>query len=726
MAAVEPMGSGTPQPAAPGAAKTSPHRPSSRAATARRALMALGVVAYIAAAAWGTVAGACAGYALAHKQAPKDVGWSSFGRLWAATADDEPERRKLKIAAVLSGLALFVIVPALAAAAGARKRELHGSARWANAGEITKAGLMSGAPGIVVGKFNGRFLTLQGQLSVLLSAPTRSGKGVGIVIPNLLSWPDSVVAVDVKGENFERTAGFRGAHGQQVFLWAPFAEEARSHRWNPLSAVRVDERNTVGDILAIGQVLYPTDHKGSGTEAFFNEQARNLFLGLTLYLVQTPQLPRTIGELLRQASGKGRSLKEHLQTIIAERAAGAQPLSETCVDALNRFLGTSENTLTSILATLNAPLTVFSEPLVDAATSGDDFSLDDLRRERMSIYVAVPPNRLADAAVLLNLFFSQAINLNTRTLPEHDATLKHQCLFVLDEFAAMGRVGILARAVGYLAGYNLRLLTVIQSVSQLDDVYGRDQARTFATNHALQILYAPREQRDANEYSEMLGTLTERSASEGRSTAVSGKASSSRSTNVSPQRRALLLPQEFKEIGVDREVVILENCKPIFAHKIRYYDDPVLRTRVLPAPTVPEIDIGLHRARVEQRVRAAHDDEAFTLEQLAGDFGRMPRLDPQAGPAEITHWVERLLRSPAFEIVPEGSPASAEGAAVRAAAPASPPTLRDASSGTEGTDDDEAVDPVVALHESCRDDHGSDPVLDPPLPTGTDELEEYL
>lgn len=658
-------------------ARPGPSKPSgstgSAGSKALRALIAAAVLGYVGAAAVGTIYGASALYMGLHKQMPRDLSIERFQQQWADSREDPIERRKLKIGLVLCGITLFVVIPAAIGAAGSRKRELHGSARWANASEIRKAGLLSGEPGIVVGKFNGRFLTLRGQLSVQLSAPTRSGKGVGEVIPNLLSWPDSVVTVDIKGENYQVTAGFRAAHGQKVYLWAPFADDNRSHRWNPLSAIRVDERNTVGDILAIGQVLYPTDLKGSGTEAFFNDQARNLFLGLTLYLVETPSLPRTIGELLRQASGKGRSLKEHLQAIITARAASECPLSETCIDALNRFLGTSENTLTSILATLNAPLTIFVEPLVDAATSRDDFSLEDLRRRRMSVYVVVPPNRLADSAVLLNLFFSQAINLNTRTLPEHDPSLKHQCLFVLDEFTAMGRVGIISKAVGYLAGYNLRLLTVIQSVSQLDDVYGRDQARTFSTNHAAQILYAPREQRDANEYSEMLGTLTEKSESEGRSVSTGGKGSSSRSTNLSPQRRPLLLPQEFKEIGQDRQVVILENCKPIFAHKIFYYRDPVLRDRVLPPPEAPVIDLGQHRARVEQRIRPATDGEEFTLDQLAGEFGRMPPLGPDPTSAEVSDWVVKFFSSSAIEIVPDdsaagGGPAIDGRAEVQAAA----------------------------------------------------------
>ena len=141
-------------------------------------------------------------------------------------------------------------------------------------------------------------------------------------------------------------------------------------------------------------------------------------------------------------------------------------------------------------------------------------------------------------------------------MPEQDASLKLQCLLVNDEFAAMGRVGIITSAVAFLAGYNLRLLTVVQAMSQLDAVYGDKEARTFATNHGLQILFAPREQRDADEYSAMLGHFTERATSRGRSRSFSGHGHSTVSRNESEQRRALLLPQEFKELGSERLVVI--------------------------------------------------------------------------------------------------------------------------------------------------------------------------
>lgn len=667
-----PVVSGAVSGAAPGAPATRAAKGGPVSARAKRVFVALGLATYLVATAAATVYGSAALYMMFHKQRPVGITTGTMSALWSAYGSDPvaypKERKKLQLALMIPPFVLLFLVPMGIAAATNRRRELHGSARFANAIEVRNAGLL-GDEGIIVGKYRDRFLTLPGKQSVMLSAPTRSGKGVGVVVPNLLAWQDSAVVVDIKSENFAITAGFRAAHGQAVYAWAPFAENARSHRWNPLSAIRLADRHVVGDTLAIAQVLYPTDVKGSGTEGFFNDTARNLFLGLALYLVETPELPRTIGEILRKSSGKGQPIKQHLQDLMQQRLEGCShprgTLSDACVDALMRFLSTSDNTLSSILATLNAPLTVFSDPLVDAATSGDDFSVADVRRQRMSVYVCIPPNRLADARVLLNLFFAQLINLNTAELPEHNPALKHQCLVLLDEFTALGRINILNAAVGYLAGYNLRLVTVIQAVSQLESVYGQHDARTFATNHALQVLYAPREQRDANEYSEMLGTFTQQEKSRGRSNSSGAKGGgSSHSTNESSQRRSLLLPQEFKELGVDREVLILENCKPILADKIRYYTDPVFMARLMSPPELPELDFATHRARVEQRVRLAGDDEEFGLDQIAVDFHGLPHLGADASPEQVQSFVtgffEALETASAASVASAHSIASAE------------------------------------------------------------------
>jgi len=587
------------------------------------ALTLLGATAYLAGAL----------FLVLNKVEPRRADFWSIAHYWDIYADDPALRKKLVASVLVPGTALLIVLPVALVAAARPRRALHGDARFANAAEVAAAGLLldaqaSNPPSILVGRLGRRFLALPGQLSVMLSAPTRSGKGVGVVIPNLLHWPDSVVVLDIKGENHRVTAGYRAAHGQAVYAFSPFDEHARSHRWNPLSAVRTSALHRVGDLLTIGQVFYPSDGIGSSSEAFFNDQARNLFLGLGLMLLESPELPRTVGELLRQSSGKGQPLKDYLAGLIARRRDEGKPFSDECVDALQRLLANTENTLSSIVATFNAPLTVFADAVVDAATSSDDFKLQDVRRRRMSIYVWIPPNRLAAARPLLNLFFSQLVSLNTQHLPEQDPTLTVQCLLVNDEFAAMGRVGVIMHAAAFLAGYNLRLLTVVQAMSQLDAVYGDKEARTFATNHGLQILYAPREQRDADEYSAMLGHFTERATSRGRSRSFGHHSHHSVSRNESEQRRALLLPQEFKELGSERLVVILENCKPILGQKIRYHRDPVFTSRLQPPPHVPAIDMDLHLARVQQRWRYANDDlaptERLNVDALAHDLKQLP------------------------------------------------------------------------------------------------------
>ena len=195
----------------------------------------------------------------------------------------------------------------------------------------------------------------------------------------------------------------------------------------------------------------------------------------------------------------------------------------------------------------------------------------------------------------------------------------------------MGRVGVISTAAAFLAGYNLRLLTVVQAMSQLDAVYGDKEARTFATNHGLQILFAPREQRDADEYSAMLGHFTERATSRGRSRSFGRTAINTVSRNESDQRRALLLPQEFKEIGAERLVVVAENCKPILAEKIRYHRDPAFRVRLRPAP-IPRCD------------GPAPRQDAAALEAKSGDqLGGRPRPRARA-PGARTSATCRIYR----------------------------------------------------------------------------------
>ena len=481
-----------------------------------------------------------------------------------------------------------------------QNRPLHGAARFANTAEIRKAGLLDPKGGldktILVGKKNGRYLTYGGYQFVILAAPTRSGKGVGIVVPNCLNYSDSLVVLDIKGENFDITSGFRAKHGQKVYLFAPFDEAGVTHRYNPLEYISDDPAQRLGDIDAIGTALYSG---GNQNDKFWSENAKDLFRGLCLFVLERKDLPKTFGEILRQASGKGKPLKEYIFEELKKAQDTGHPFSNACIDCLNRVLSNSENTLAGIVATFGTPLLFFQNPRVDLATSANDFDLREVRRERMSIYFKMPPNKLKEGSVLVNLFFDQLLNLNTRVLPSQDKTLKHQCLVLLDEMTSIGKVAMIAQAVSYMAGYNMRLLTIIQNKSQLEDVYGKAGALTLLSNHALMVMYAPSPtvQSDAQEYSEMLGYETVKSRSRTSSMQSS-------STSTSDQRRALMLPQEIRELGQTRESVSLENCKPILCDKIRYYEDPDFTCRAhLPPPSIPKQDIDTFIAKIENRTR---------------------------------------------------------------------------------------------------------------------------
>lgn len=472
-----------------------------------------------------------------------------------------------------------------------KKQSMHGDARFATSGDLRKQKMLSEAPnGILVGKFKGDLVRLPGQQFVILAAPTRSGKGVGVVIPNLLDYQESVVVLDIKQENFDLTSGWRASQGQEIFLFNPFAEDRRTHRWNPLSYVSNDPAFRVSDLMSIASMLYPD---GSDDQKFWVSQARNAFMAFSLYLCEKwehdeknglPLILRskpTLGMIYRLSSGDGSDLRE-LYTRLSKESF----LSGNAQSAFANMLSQAAETFASILGTFKEPLNAWINPVLDAATSEDDFLLTDVRKKKMTIYIGIQPNKLSESRLIVNLFFSQLINLNTKELPQNNPDLKHQCLLLMDEFTSIGKVEIIASAVSYMAGYNIRLLPIIQSMAQLDATYGKDVSRTVITNHALQIVYAPREQQDANDYSEMLGYTTVRR----ENITKSKKGDVSRSH--SEEKRALMLPQELKAMGTDKEVFLYEGIPhPVMCEKIKYYQDKYFTSRLMEKVKVPQLNV---------------------------------------------------------------------------------------------------------------------------------------
>ncbi|WP_379653617.1 type IV secretory system conjugative DNA transfer family protein [Pseudoxanthomonas sp. UC19_8] len=517
--------------------------------------------------------------------------WNTYVEYVQALGDARyrPYAGKIKAAGWIGfGAVLIFYVLVLALLFKGKRQSLHGDARFANAGDLNKHKMLQPSnTGIIVGKFGGKLVRLPGQQFVILAAPTRSGKGVGIVIPNLLDYAESVVVLDIKQENFELTSGWRRSQGHEVYLFNPFAEDRRTHRWNPLTYVSRDPAFRVSDLMSIAAMLYPD---GADEQKFWVSQARNAFMAFALFLFENhddevatgfpfSSGPPTLGRIYRLSSGDGTDLKAYLRGLASRKF-----LSDNARSAFSNLLSQADETFASIMGTLKEPLNAWINPVLDAATSGDDFLLTDLRKKKMSIYVGIQPNKLAESRLIVNLFFSQIINLNTRELPQNNPELKYQCLLLMDEFTAIGKVDIIASAVSYMAGYNIRLLPIIQSMAQLDATYGKDVSRTIITNHALQIIYAPREQQDANDYSEMLGytTFKRRNITRGREVTRS----------VSEERRALMLPQELKAMGFDQEVFLYEGiAHPVKCEKIKYYKERYFTARVMDKVDVERITV---------------------------------------------------------------------------------------------------------------------------------------
>ncbi|MGY0505110.1 type IV secretory system conjugative DNA transfer family protein [Luteimonas sp. e5] len=525
------------------------------------------------------------------------VGLKTWWSYYAAidTPRMQPYVGKVKIAGAIGfGVPLLLWLVMLVLALKPQRKSLHGDARFATAGDVAKQGLFDGKQdnGIVVGRLGGKLMRLPGQQFVILAAPTRSGKGVGVVIPNLLDYGQSMVVLDIKQENFNLTSGWRASQGQEVYLFNPFAEDRRTHRWNPLSYVSRDPAFRISDIQAIAAMLYPD---GADEQKFWVSQARNAFTAFALFLFENhdeevriglseeeSSFP-TLGRIYRLSSGDGSDLREHIREL-SQHAF----LSAACRTAFANLLSQADETFASIMGTFKEPLNAWINPVLDAATSGNDFWLSDVRRKKMTIYIGIQPNKLAESRLIVNLFFSQLINVNTKELPQDNPQLKYQCLLLMDEFTSIGRVEIIANAVSYMAGYNMRLLPIIQSMAQLDATYGREISRTIITNHALQIIYAPREQQDANDYSEMLGYTTIRRRNRSRSHGQHGSVTFSESE----ERRALMLPQELKAMGNDKEVILYEGlAHPVKADKIKYYQDKYFTRRVMDKVVVEPLAI---------------------------------------------------------------------------------------------------------------------------------------
>jgi type IV secretion system protein VirD4 len=507
-----------------------------------------------------------------------------------------PFATRIKLAGGIGfGLPMLALFAAMLAMLKPREAAFHGDARFATRSDLKRAGLLDDTPeGVVIGRSGRELLRLGGTQHVIMTAPTRTGKTTGVAIPVLLTYGHSIVAMDLKGELYQLTSGWRARQGQKIRVFAPYDETGRTHRFNPFQTVSGDPRVRISEIQTIGAILYPDD---PNKDPFWTNQSRTAFFAFTSYLFEhwDHQVRRLVNlnaprgllpdpnthlqfpsfeRIYKLSAGVGgKDTKALIQDILKE--GNDDFISEATRTAFSGLASLAEQTFSSVIGSMQEPLQQFLSPILAAATNASDFDVSTLRKEPTTIYVVIPPAKLGESSKLLNIFFSTVVGQNLKVTPQEDKSIRNQMLLLLDEFTAMGRVDVLSKRISLTAGYWVRDLSIIQSLSQLDSTYGADEARTYITNHAASIVFTPREQRDAEEYSRQLGDTTVRRRN--RSVGQGGTTYS-----YTEERRPLMLPQELKALGNEEQLIFFEGCPPIKCSKIRYFKDAFFKQRLLP------------------------------------------------------------------------------------------------------------------------------------------------
>lgn len=442
------------------------------------------------------------------------------------------------------------------------------------------------------------FLFSYGQTFMMLAAPPGSGKGVGCVIPNLLTYPDSVVVNDPKFENWDTTSGFRAAAGHKVKRFSP--ERLETHRWNPLARLNRDPLYRLGEIRTIASVLFVSDNPKN--QEWYNK-AGNVFAAIILYLMETPELPCTLPQVYEIAA-LGSAMGVWAQQVLEARTNSSNPLSDECVRELNGVYEASKNKSSGWSTTADIvrdTLAMYGEKTVAWAVSDDDIDFSKLREEKTSIYFCVTEPSLVKFGPLMNLFFTQAIQQNSKILPEQGGhcadgslRLKYQVLFLIDEIAVMGRMKVMETAPALTRGAGLRYLIIFQGKDQMrsERTYGEQAGNGIMKAFHIEIVYTTGDVALAEEYSKRLGNTTVRV----KNVSVNhGGERRTRTDSYTEQARPLMLPQEIDKLPYEEELVFVQGTKTtppmnIKARKIFWYEEAIFEERANMKP--PEIPIG--------------------------------------------------------------------------------------------------------------------------------------
>lgn len=527
-------------------------------------------------------------------------------------------RRKPDIAAALIGLAALYatltpgigayvapvgFVASLLGTAGVVSRWLYrriaaksvtfGTAEWADLEHIADKGLLNGR-GVFLGKYGDRYLQYEGDKSMLTVGPPRSLKGAGAIIPNLLTYSGSVMVIDPKGENAMMSLVARAKMGQAFHVVDPWGLvtphfNIESARINPLDWVTAEPGDEIERAMILADaIVIPS----GGENNFWDEEAKSLLTGLILYVATTDE-----ERLLRNLS-RVRDLlsqdKDGMKALFLRMTLSTNPV---VVATGGRALQKDDRTLANVLASAQSHTGFLDSPCVRGALSASDFQFEDLKAQPTSIYLVIPSDRLTTFSRFLRLLIQQAITANVQDIMERP---EGPVLFLLDEMPALGQLTMVEQAYTLMPGYGVLIWGFVQSLPQLDKIYGKGAETIIGACGMLQLL-GSRDLRTAEYFSKLCGVTTIETWSQsisrtlGSSYATSGGSTSSTEssgTNKGEAPRALVLPDELMTMHKDYQLLLVENMNPITAQKIAWYKDPRfaslgINLRPGPAPTAP-------------------------------------------------------------------------------------------------------------------------------------------
>ena len=490
--------------------------------------------------------------------------------------------------------ALGGILPALIAIGGAVRRAgskaqitTYGSARWADFYNIKSAGLLD-ERGIVLGLYDERYLRHDGPDHVLAVAPTRSGKGVGLVVPTLLTWPGSAIVHDIKGENWELTAGWR-ARFSHCLLFDP--TRPSSSRFNPQVEVRRGTHE-VRDVQNIADILVDPDGARERRD-HWEKTAHALLTGAILHVLYAED-EKTLNRVATFLADPGRSIERTLRIMLTTNHVGSieGPEPHPVVASIAReLLNKSENERSGVVSTAMSLLGLYRDPIIAANTAASDWRIADLidGDRPVSLYLVVPPSDISRTRPLVRLILNQIARRLTETLPTPGGVRADRgLLLMLDELPALGRLEFFETSLAFLAGYGVRCMLIAQSLNQIEKAYGANNS--ILDNCHVRVAFAPNDERTAKRLSDALGTMTELRTQ--RNLAGHRLAPWLSRLAVAEQEtpRALLTPGEVMQLPPDDALVMISGTPPIRAKKLRFFADPRLARRCLSPPKLAGAD----------------------------------------------------------------------------------------------------------------------------------------